>query len=180
MHPGFQKLLRFSLILDSVNEKTGRLLAWLTLGMVLVTFATVLLRYLFNLGSIAVQESVTYMHALVFMLGAAYAMKNQAHVRVDIFYRTFSVRHKAFVDLSGNLLFLMPVCIFIFYISFDYVQLAWKIKETSLETGGLPFTYLLKTVIPAMAVLLFLQALADSINALIAIIVGNTTTQQVR
>jgi TRAP-type mannitol/chloroaromatic compound transport system permease small subunit len=150
--------------LESINEYTGRMLAWLTLTMVIVTFVVVVLRYAFDLGWIALQESVNYMHAAVFMLGTAYAFKHGAHVRVDIFYNRLGSYGKAWIDIIGNLLFMMPVCIFIFWASIDYVQISWHIKEASGETGGLAYAYLLKTVIPFMACLLFLQAVADTVK----------------
>ena len=155
-----QRLERLGNQLDAINEWVGRTVAWLTLAMVIVTFAVVLLRYLFNIGWIAMQESITYMHALVFMLGAAYTLKHEGHVRVDIFYRKFSARTRAWVDLLGTLLLLLPVCIFIFWVSWDYVASAWQILESSRETGGLPAVFLLKSVIPLMAGLLILQGLS--------------------
>ena len=143
--------------LDRLAEVTGRIIAWLTLGMVLTTAAIVILRYLFNSGSIALQESVSYLHAAVFMLGAAYTLKHDGHVRVDIIYQKLSQRARAWVNLLGTLLLLFPVCLFILYSSMDYVTAAWAIQEGSREAGGLDGVYLLKTAIPVMAVLLLLQ-----------------------
>jgi TRAP-type mannitol/chloroaromatic compound transport system permease small subunit len=143
--------------LDRVAELTGRSIAWLTLGMVLITFAVVVLRYGLQLGSIALQESVTYLHAVVFMLGAAYTLKHDSHVRVDIFYQKASPRTRAWTNLLGTLLLLFPTCGFIFASSLDYVASSWSIQEGSRETGGLDGVFLLKTVIPLMAVLLMLQ-----------------------
>lgn len=157
-------------LLESVNETTGRALSWLTLAMVLITATVVLLRYAFDTGWIALQESVNYMHAAVFMLGAAYAYRHGAHVRVDIFYSGFSARRKAAVDLAGNLLLLLPVCVFLVWISAGYVAQSWRIRETSLETGGLPFVYLLKTGIPLAAVLLAIQAVADSFRQILTLL----------
>lgn len=150
--------------LEAVSEFTGKTISWLTLAMVIVTFCIVVLRYVFNVGWIAVQESVNYMHSMVFMLGAAYAYKCGAHVRVDIFYSRFSPKKQALIDLSGNILFLIPVCIFIIIIDIDILMQSWRDKEGSRETGGLPYVYLLKTVIPIMAGLLIVQALADSLQ----------------
>jgi TRAP-type mannitol/chloroaromatic compound transport system permease small subunit len=168
-------LLKIADILEQIIETTGRLLSWLTLLMVVTTFAIVVLRYAFNIGWIGMQESVSYLHALVFMLGAAYAFKHEAHVRVDIFYRDFTPRTKAWVDLFGNLFLLIPVCIFILLSSFDYVALAWRIKESSQETGGLPYVYLLKTVIPAMAILLLVQAIAGCLQHIVLLVTGQST-----
>lgn len=171
-----QPLLKAAGFLANVNEMAGRALAWLTLLMVLVTFTVVVLRYVFNLGWIGMQESISYLHALVFMLGAGYAFKHEAHVRVDIFYQNFSPRRQALVNLLGNLLLLAPFCVFILIISYDYVAASWQIKEASPETGGLPYIYLLKTVIPAMAILLLLQAVAGSLENLVTLISGQSST----
>lgn len=171
-----QRLSKIADFLANINEALGHALAWLTLLMVLVTFTIVLLRYAFNLGWIGMQESVGYLHSLVFMLGAGYAFKHEAHVRVDIFYRDFSARRQAWVNLLGNLLFLIPFAVFILLISFDYVAAAWRIKEASPETGGLPYIYLLKTVIPAMAIVLLLQAVANSLENLVTLISIKSTT----
>ena len=153
----YTKLQAIADTLDRLAETTGRIIAWLTLGMVLTTATIVMLRYLFNSGSIALQESVTYMHATVFMLGAAYTLKHDGHVRVDIIYQKLSARARAWVDLLGTLLLLFPVCLFMLYTSMDYVSAAWSIHEGSREAGGLDGVYLLKTAIPVMAVLLLLQ-----------------------
>ncbi len=156
--------------IDLFSEWTGRAIAWLTLGMVIVTFTVVLLRYLFNVGWIAMQESITYMHALVFMLGAAYTLRHDGHVRVDIFYQQFSDRGRAWVDLLGTLLLLLPVTLFITVISWDYVSSAWTLKEGSRETGGLPWVYLLKSAIPLMALLLLLQGGALALRSLLVLL----------
>ena len=151
------RLLVIADALDRLAETTGRLLAWLTLAMVLTTVTIVILRYLFNSGSIALQESVTYLHATVFMLGAAYTLKHDAHVRVDIIYQKLTPRGRAWVDLLGTLLLLFPVCLFMLYSSLDYVASSWAIQEGSREAGGLDGVYLLKTAMPVMAILLLLQ-----------------------
>lgn len=152
-------------LIDALNEWVGRLVAWLTLAAVLVTFVVVVLRYGLSWGSIALQESITYLHALVFMAGAAYTMKHDDHVRVDIFYREMSPRRRAWVNLLGTLLLLLPVCGFILYESWDYVLDAWRRLEGSRETGGLPLVFVLKSFIPLMAVLLGLQGLAQALRA---------------
>ena len=151
--------------LEALNEWVGRLVSWLSLLMVLVTFAIVVLRYAFDLGWIAMQESVTYMHAVLFMSGAAYTLRHQGHVRVDIFYRKYSERTRAWVDLFGGLFLLMPVCIFIFYESWEYVLSSWQIHEASPEAGGIPGVYLLKSMILVLAVLLLLQGIASVLRS---------------
>ena len=145
--------------LGLINEWTGRAVAWLTLLMVIVTFMVVALRYGFDLGFIAMQESVIYLHALNFMLGAAYTLKHEAHVRVDIFYQKMGPRGRAWVDVFGTLFLMLPVCGFIFWTSWDYVAAAWAVQETSGEAGGLPFVYLLKSTLILMPWLLIIQGI---------------------
>ena len=137
----------------------GRAVAWLTLVMTLLAFSIVVLRYGFNLGWIWLQESVTYLHATVFMLAAAWAWQTDDHVRVDIFYRRASPRTKSIVNLAGTLLFLLPLCVFLIYVGWDYVAASWSTREASREAGGLPLVWLLKTLIMALPVLLLLQSL---------------------
>ena len=146
--------------IDAINERIGRLIAWFILAMVCVTFFVVVMRYGFNFGRIAIQESITYMHAVVFMLAGAYTLKHNEHVRVDIFYQDMSPRNKAIVNFVGTLFLLLPFAFFIVWISFIYVINSWKLLEGSREAGGLPLVYLLKTLIPLMAVLLILQAIS--------------------
>ncbi len=155
--------------IDRINDVIGRGIAWLTLVMVLVTFLIVVLRYTFSIGWIAMQESVIYLHALVFMLGAAYTLKQNAHVRVDIFYEKMSARTKAWFDLSGVLLLLAPFCLFIIIISWNYVGLSWSLLEGSRDAGGLPAVFLLKTTIPVMAGLLMLQGIAQALRSILVL-----------
>jgi len=155
--------------LDWFAERTGRFIACLTLGMVVITFTVVVLRYLFHSGSIALQESITYLHATLFMLGAAWTLKQDGHVRVDIFYSKHSRRTRAWIDLVGTLLLLFPVCGFILFSSLDYVAASWSVQEGSQEAGGLDAVFLLKTTIPVMAVLLMLQGCAIILNNILII-----------
>jgi TRAP-type mannitol/chloroaromatic compound transport system permease small subunit len=159
-------LKSLSLRLDQVAELVGRSAAWLALALVLVTFAVVMLRYLFQLGWIAMQESILYLHASLFLLGTAYTLRKDGHVRVDIFYRGFSARRKALVDLLGTLFLLLPVCGFLLWASWDYVATAWSIHEGSQEAGGLPYVYLLKTLIPLTALLLIVQGVSQVLYSL--------------
>jgi TRAP-type mannitol/chloroaromatic compound transport system permease small subunit len=157
---------RLATALDAVAERTGRLISWLTLAMVMATVAVVVLRYAFDLGLIWLQESVNWMHSVVFLLGAAYTLKADEHVRVDIFYRGMSERRRALVDLAGTVLFLLPMCAFLLVESWQYVSVSWRIGERSREAGGLPMLYLLKAVIPLMAVLLALQGISLALRCI--------------
>jgi len=144
---------------------SGKAIAWLTVVMVLLTFTIVVLRYGFNLGWIWLQESLTYLHVAVFSVVAAWALQQDGHVRVDIFYAGMSKRNRARVDLLGTLIFLVPFCIFILVISWPYVSNSWKLLESSREAGGLPLVFLLKSLIMVMPALLLGQALINITDA---------------
>jgi len=158
--------------LERLSELTGRAVSWLTLAMVLLTFLVVVLRYVFSLGWIAMQEAVVYLHAAVFMLGAGYTLRHDGHVRVDILYRRLGPRGRAVVDLAGALLLLAPTCIYVLWSSWDYVAASWALREGSREAGGLPWVYWLKTLIPAAAVLLLLAGVAQALRAALALARG--------
>jgi len=144
---------------DRISSITGKASAWLTLFMVVVTFVIVVMRYVFDAGLIWLQESVIWMHAVVFMMGAAYTLQQEDHVRVDVFYRTMSVRKRAWVDLAGVVFFLLPLCAFLAWKSFDFVVASWSVREASRESGGLPYPLipLLKTVLLLMPIAVGLQ-----------------------
>jgi TRAP-type mannitol/chloroaromatic compound transport system permease small subunit len=162
-----QGLHRLVSAIDDFTERSGRLLAWLALAMALLTLIIVVLRYGFSIGSIAAQEAVVYMHGCLFMLGVSYTLKHDAHVRVDIFYRRLGPRARAWINSLGCIVFLLPLCVFIVAISWDYVAESWSIRESSPEPGGIPAVFLLKTLLPAMAINLLLQGLAELLrNAL--------------
>ncbi|WP_206483793.1 TRAP transporter small permease subunit [Thalassotalea sp. G2M2-11] len=155
--------------IDTLTEYTGKLIAWLTLIMVVLSFSIVVLRYGFNLGWVAMQESVLYFHGIVFMLGAAFTLKADGHVRVDIFYQKFTRVQQAWVNLLGGLLLLLPVCLTIFFISFEYVLTSWQIMEKSAEAGGLPLVYINKSLILLLAITLSLQGIAEILRNIIVI-----------
>lgn len=155
-------------LIDSFTEACGSYIAWLTVVMMAVMFTSVVLRYLFQIGFVVLDESVIYMHSIVFMLGAAFTLKRGGHVRVDIFYNQLTTIGKARVDLLGTLFLLLPVCIFIGIISWEYVAASWRVLETSAEVGGIPAFFLLKSLILLMSALLVTQGIAELIrNALI-------------
>ena len=154
-------LRRFIALIDTLNEAIGRSVAWLVLAMMIVTGVVVVLRYGFSIGSIALQESVMYLHGIVFMLGIPYALKHDAHVRVDVLYARATPRRRDLVDLAGHLLFLLPIAGFITWVSWEYTARAWRIREGSAEVGGIEAVFLLKTLIPVLGVLLFAQGLAE-------------------
>jgi len=147
-------------LIDSLNERVGRFVSWLVLALVLITFCIVILRYLFDLSWVMMQESIVYLHGLIFMLGAAYTLKHEGHVRVDIVYQRCTPSIKAWIDLLGTVFLLLPVAGFILWSSWEYVMNSWDILEASRNSGGLPFVYLLKTCLLLMSALLILQGLS--------------------
>jgi TRAP-type mannitol/chloroaromatic compound transport system permease small subunit len=152
--------------IDRTTDLLGRSISWMTVVMVIMVLIVVFTRYFLQVGSIALQESITYLHAIVFLLGISYTLKQDGHVRVDIFYRKFSPRRKALVNFFGGIFFLIPVSGLIFYSSWDYVWASWAIGETSAENNGLPFVYLLKTLMILMPLTLILQGIAEIFKSL--------------
>jgi TRAP-type mannitol/chloroaromatic compound transport system permease small subunit len=142
---------------EAFIDWSGRTVSWLSLLLVLVTFIIVILRYIFDSGSIALQESTSYLHATVFLVGMAYTMQQDGHVRVDIFYSRCAKQTKAWIDLCGALFLLLPFMLFVTWISWSYIVDSWSVLEGSREAGGLPGVFLLKSLILVMTFLLCLQ-----------------------
>ena len=147
--------------IEAFIDWSGRTVSWLSLLLVLVTFTVVVLRYIFDSGSIALQETSGYLHASIFLVGMAYTLQQDAHVRVDIFYARCSAHTKAWIDLIGTLFLLLPFMLFISWISWQYISDSWSVLEGSREAGGLPAVFLLKSLILVMTCLLSLQACAQ-------------------
>lgn len=157
--------LALASLIDALNAGFGKACAWLTLFLVLGTAVVVVLRYGFGIGATALQEAVLYAHALVFMGASAWVLQRNGHVRVDIFFQSFSGRRQALVEILGNLLFLLPVCLFLGWASWDYVSNSWATLEASSESGGLKFVYLQKSIILVLVASLALQGIANLIKA---------------
>ena len=160
-----------SSLIDRFSNFTGHLTSWLTLLMVIVAFVIVVMRYAFGTGAIWMQESLTWMHAAVFMLGAAYTLNADEHVRVDIFYRDMNTVRKAWVDMGGVLIFLLPLCGLFVYESYNYVAASWTIGEASRNSGGLPFPAvpLLKSMLIIMPAAVALQGLSILLKSIATI-----------
>ncbi|MFT4653902.1 MAG: TRAP-type mannitol/chloroaromatic compound transport system permease small subunit [Kangiellaceae bacterium] len=150
--------------IDKTNAFIGKAVAYCTLLMAVIMFAVVVLRYGFDLGWIAMQESITYLHAAVFLLGSAYTYQQNGHVRVDVFYRRYSVKVKHIVDLLGCLLLMLPVASYIAITCWPYVMQSWQLLEGSREPGGLPFVYILKSFMLIFAIMMVLQAISEIIK----------------
>lgn len=152
--------------IDRLNELIGRGIAWLALLMVLTQFVIVLMRYVFGIGSVFLQETIVYMHAMLFLVAAGYTLLHNGHVRCDIFYAAADERRRALIDLAGVALFLLPTCILIWWFAWPYVTAAWRVLEGSPEgRSGIPAVFLLKTVILAFAALVALQGLSMAVRA---------------
>ena len=151
--------------IDRLTTSVGRAAAWCVLFITLVQVVVVLLRYVFGLGSIWLQESIIYAHAALFMLAAAWTLRVDRHVRVDIFYAGTSARRKAWVNAFGTLVFLFPFCLALLWLSLPYVARSYAILERSREASGLPLVFALKSLIPLFAILLALQGMAQLIRS---------------
>ena len=163
-------LLHVARIIDKFNDTLGRIVASLTVAMVLVTVVIVVLRYGFSIGFIWMQESVRFMHGFVFLLCAAFTLLHNGHVRVDVFYLKMTARRKAMVDIFGTVFFLIPVCAVILIYSWDYVLNSWREMEGSLEERGLHAVFILKTCIWVFAISMILQGcslIIKSLNVLV-------------
>jgi TRAP-type mannitol/chloroaromatic compound transport system permease small subunit len=152
--------LRIAQVLETPVRWIGAALGVLVLGGVLAEFAVVVLRYGWQWSQPWLRESVLALNAAVFLLGMAWALQRDEHVRVDVLSRHWSARTRAWVELAGMLLIVLPFAIFVFVVSDHYVAQSWRIGESSNESGGLPALWVQKALIPAMAFLLALQALA--------------------
>ena len=162
-------LRRLYFFCTAINRNVGRWVAWLTVAMVLVQFSVVMLRYLFGYGSIFMQESVFYMHALLFILGAGYTLSQDGHVRVDIFYQSADEHYRAKVNLFGVFAFLLPFCFTLLYVTLPYASQSWAVLEGSKETSGIPAVYLLKSSIFLFCVFLILQGLAVAASSILTL-----------
>ena len=154
---------------NSINKYAGYVCAFLVVLMTVNVFIVVFLRYLFGISFIWLQETYVWMHAYIFMAGAGFTYLNDAHVRIDIIYRSSSKIYKAIVDLVGNIFLLMPFLYIIWSYSFPFVYKSFQINEVSREAGGLPMMFLLKAAILIFTFLLFIQALSKIINNFITI-----------
>jgi len=153
-------LARISRAIDRISEAIGRTISWLTLMLVLMQFLIVIGHYIFHIGAIYLQESLLYMHSMIFLGAAGYTLRHNGHVRVDIFYSHFSEKARAWINLVGCLFFLIPVVSVIGWMAWPYVADSWQSWEGSIESSGIQAVYLLKSMILFFAATLFLQSLS--------------------
>lgn len=160
-------MARLAGVLERINTLTGHTLCWAALGMLLLQFVIVILRYVFGYSFIFLDEGVLYFHAALFMLGAGYTFLVNAHVRVDIFYAKYSQRVQAWIDLAGHFILLAPALLLLLWFSWPTVRSSWAILEGPISVGGIPASFLLKSLIPAYCILLLIQGFAAILRDII-------------
>ncbi len=163
-------LRALSRFIDGLNDRVGRAVAWLTTAMVLLTAYDTVMRYGFQKGSIALQELEWHLFGLIFLLGAAYTLKEDAHVRVDILYTRFNERQRAWINLVGTLIALLPFCALVIWSTKNFVLNSWGMREFSPDPGGLPARYALKAMIPLGFFLLALQGVSEAVKSLLVVL----------
>ena len=154
--------------LDNFIEKVGYGTSFLVVVMVFFVTLTLFLRYVLSIGSVALQESIMYLHAIFFMIGISFAIKENAHVKIDILSNKFNSKQKNVVFIAGLIFFMIPFSLFVIFISIDMVSNSWEVMEQSSEAGGLNLVYLLKSVIPLTGFLIFLQSISELIKNIIS------------
>lgn len=162
--------MKWIVFLESINRGVGAVVRWFALAMLLIQFIVVIMRYSLGFSHIAVDESVLYLHAALFMLGAGYTLLIDGHVRVDIFYAKVNHRQQAAIDVFGHLFLLMPSMLALLYWSFPSVSSAWKIKEGAISVGGIPAIWVMKLFIPAFCLLLLIQSVACLLRRLLVLL----------
>ncbi len=159
-----QILENFVNFVDGLSDKIGHLVGWITTLMVLIVFYDTVMRYAFNQGNVALQELEWHLFAIVFLIGAAYTLKEGAHVRVDILYVKLSKKTKAWIDFLGVFVFLLPFSVMVILSSKGFIMNSWAIREISPDPGGLPARYILKAMIPLGFSLLIVQGLSEAVK----------------
>ena len=156
--------------IDSLSQWVGRGVAWVTLGLVLVVFIDVVMRYMFNTSFVFTQELEWHLFGFIFLIGAGYTLLHDGHVRVDIVYQRLGFKGRAWVNLGGVLLFLIPGCIMVITTSWKFTATSFAMLEGSPDPGGIPFRFILKGCIPVGFTLLLLQGLSLGMHSLMQIL----------
>ncbi|MGW8302198.1 MAG: TRAP transporter small permease subunit, partial [Desulfobacterales bacterium] len=163
-------LKRLSAWIDALNQWVGQGVAWITLGLVLVVFVDVVMRYLFNTSFVFTQELEWHLFGFIFLMGAGSTLLHDGHVRVDIIYQRVGLKPRAWINLCGVILFLIPGCIMVITTSFKFALNAFAIMEGSPDPGGIPFRYVIKSCIPVGFILLLLQGISLGIHSVMQIL----------
>jgi TRAP-type mannitol/chloroaromatic compound transport system permease small subunit len=156
--------------IDTLNEWVGRVVAWATAVVVVVVFVDVVMRYVFNTSFVFTQELEWHLFAFIFLMGAGATLLKDGHVRVDIFYQRAGPKTRAWINLIGVLLFLIPGCVMIIVTSLPFVQSSYAVLEGSPDPGGIPYRFILKACIPAGFTLVLLQGVALGIRSFFIVI----------
>ena len=152
------------MVLKKIISKTGKISSWFSLALVLLISTDVLLRYIFNFSTASLYEMEWHLFAIIFLLASPYTLQKNKHVRVDVFYNNFSKRKKNIIDLIGNIIFLIPFSFIIFYTSLPFVEDSYSILESSPDPGGLPYRFIIKSLIPIAFFLLMIQGILNTIK----------------
>jgi TRAP-type mannitol/chloroaromatic compound transport system permease small subunit len=156
--------------IDALNTWVGRGVSWVTFIVVMVVFIDVVMRYIFKMSFVFVQELEWHLFAFIFLMGAGNTLLKDGHVRVDIFYQRLSPKQQAWINFIGVIFFLIPGCYLIIVTSSKFVYNAWNVMEGSPDPGGIPYRYLLKACIPAGFMLILLQGISLGIKSFMTII----------
>ena len=159
-------MFNFDKIIDDLIERISDFLMLLLLTMIMMIFISVICRFFFNINFVALQELIMYFHATIFMFGISYALKKDAHVKIDIIYNILPKKIKTYISIASILLFISPMAIFLIYISIDMTIQSWSIFEGSSEAGGLDLVFILKTIIPLTGILILLQSISQLLKIL--------------
>lgn len=165
-------LNKIAYAIDACSEWTGKLVSWIVLAMVLLVSYDVAMRYFFRSGSVALQELEWHFFSFIFLLGGAYTLKHDDHVRLDLFYKSrfMDDYRRAWVNLMGSVLFLMPFCVLIIICSWPFVHQSFTYAEVSPDAGGLSYRWILKSTIPAGFGLLLIHGVSDAVKNLLLIL----------
>ena len=155
---------QFQILIDKLTDNIANGLLYILIALILLVFSTVFFRYVFNMSYIIIQEIIMYLHALIFMFGISYALKENSHVKIDVLYNTLNKKAQRVISIAGLVSFILPTALFIIYISIDMVTQSWMILEGSSEAGGLNLVFILKSLIPISGVLIFLQGISELIK----------------
>ena len=155
---------QFQILIDKLTDNIANVLLYILIVLIVLVFSTVFFRYVFNMSYIIIQEIIMYLHALIFMFGISYALKENSHVKIDVLYNSLNKRTQKVISIAGLVSFILPTALFIIYISIDMVTQSWMILEGSSEAGGLDLVFILKSLIPISGILIFLQGISELIK----------------
>ena len=155
---------QFQILIDKLTDNIAKGLLYILIVLIVLVFSTVFFRYVFNMSYIIIQEIIMYLHALIFMFGISYALKENSHVKIDVLYNSLNKRTQRVISIAGLVSFILPTALFIIYISIDMVTQSWMILEGSSEAGGLDLVFILKSLIPISGILIFLQGISELIK----------------